>query len=58
MQFGSYEWHLHHNLALSKEKAQRWMNDYRTNHAHFKLVAAIECTRMALIIKKQIRSFV
>jgi hypothetical protein len=55
MQFGSYEWHLHHNYALAKQNAQIWMQSYRMNGAHFKLVAAIERTCRALKIKKQIR---
>jgi hypothetical protein len=55
MMFGSYQWHLHQNLALSKQAAQIYMSEYIRSGKHFCLQFAIESTCRALRIKKQIR---
>jgi len=56
MLFGSYEWHLHHNLELSKRNAQVSMFNFRTTKIDFYLNHAIQHTCKSLKLKKQIKA--
>jgi hypothetical protein len=53
--FGSYEWHLFHNVGLAKHSAQIFMSEYRRSGLDLYLNYAIAETRKALKLKKLIR---
>jgi hypothetical protein len=55
--FGSAEWHLWHNLQLSKRHARIAIDEYRRTGLGWWLQYAIECTCRALNLKKRIRGF-